>query len=1362
MARDLRLAPVANSASIGSVTRRVPAAFHILRSMSNQRRFSQLCLLIGLATFAASCSPEAGQFSIEFAWQVTPPGADEVSIEAEIRAPNGRVTPSTPEISPFTGNNTLRFESVPFGEGLTVEVRFRELNPTNTSIDPNGRVLYFGRSAPFSLDVGDNLTVAVDIQLTEAPVVDGFLETVSTSPGRTNSSHVTLRIAARGVEFFEIAQDIDFGIGPVTVPAEQPVSSEGGVDTFELQYDLNARPDCGLQSDQTVANCDGERQIFIRGLRSGLRSRTLRTAIRLDTVPPTALRGSVRYLPATENVIGLVTTPTAATGAADPGRTEVFVNVTFSEDIDTQGAAPSLIARNGASTISFQPVGPLGDAANAVEFSSTIDSDVHPDGRYDLFVEMRDLAGNQAVDEVPVPGAVVVTDSTPDTLVVQQANVSYVRSPIGNAMPELLPAPPDGGPGYEHPSGPYFALAPADGLDGARSLDGDTFSLENGAPLVAIRIWADAERATLLKTVAPRDGEWQRDDLSWSTDTPTVWVTGIDIAGNESPPVAIQTSWWVGTTGLLADDTSPHELGSTPDLRGPQQPLPLIADRSTVAAPDGVAVTRTAEHTWSGTSEAATPPLRGAFGVAYDNARGHAILFSGFNLDPFNDTWRFDGRTWSDVTPIAVTDSPPARVRPVMVFDVARRRIVTFGGGGPFGGNLGDAWEWDGERWIDVSPSEDNIIPTPANGGEVPVPRSSGRLAYDAARGETVLFGGDSFNNSVFTPLDDMWTWDGQTWRRVTPRGGVPPERAQHAMAYDSRRGRVVLFGGRGASGALNDVWEWDGVVWRNVTPTTGSMPQARVTPEMVYDSNRGVMVLFGGAAGATNFSDTWEWNGSAWTRRFISAPSPNSFDDQMVFDSVRGQTLWFNNQLETWAYDGTAWRDVSALSLSRDLSPPASSQHGRMAYDSLRRRTVLFDRASTGFVWERVGPQWTRLTLAGGAQRPSFFASSIDESAYTMSYILDPDGTFDLVLAAGRDGNNVFRTWTWSGSSWIQRTNASFSPSPVREGFATAYDLSQQRVVLFGGRNFSGGTTFSETWETTGALWFRQLPPGGTAVPPARYNHAMAYHTARDETVMFGGQVNDDRTWEFNGERWLDVSPALSPSIRSRHAMAYDSDREEVILYGGNEGASGVGDQLDDVWAWDGQWRRITPRDGPAPLAREQHDLVYDSARQTFVLFGGEADLGNLTVNLNDTWELSPPTQSAVQIGFQLPLEVSERASGLVVRGFCGGTFDSTESGAQLMGWSNGSRVGAPIDAWAPLDSHDVDLTLAGGGLLRYPAQGTASVDEARSFIFPASADRPGARMYFHCRPAGPSGLGYADVALDYLEVRVRYDVER
>ncbi|MGK0155974.1 MAG: hypothetical protein ACI9SE_002941, partial [Neolewinella sp.] len=49
-----------------------------------------------------------------------------------------------------------------------------------------------------------------------------------------------------------------------------------------------------------------------------------------------------------------------------------------------------------------------------------------------------------------------------------------------------------------------------------------------------------------------------------------------------------------------------------------------------------------------------------------------------------------------------------------------------------------------------------------------------------------------------------------QTWTRASHSG--PSARSGHAMAFDSARGAVVLFGGNISSGATDDTWEFDGV----------------------------------------------------------------------------------------------------------------------------------------------------------------------------------------------------------------------------------------------------------------------------------------------------------------------------------------------------------------------------------------------------------------------------------------------------------------------------------------------------------------------------------------------------------------------
>jgi hypothetical protein len=94
--------------------------------------------------------------------------------------------------------------------------------------------------------------------------------------------------------------------------------------------------------------------------------------------------------------------------------------------------------------------------------------------------------------------------------------------------------------------------------------------------------------------------------------------------------------------------------------------------------------------------------------------------------------------------------------------------------------------------------------------------RTSHALAYDAGGRHVVLFGGLSDDSTDAHP-PSLWAWDGGRWRCIAADG--PPGRADAFLAYDAARGRLVLFGGRVFLPArqvryLRDTWEWDGARW--------------------------------------------------------------------------------------------------------------------------------------------------------------------------------------------------------------------------------------------------------------------------------------------------------------------------------------------------------------------------------------------------------------------------------------------------------------------------------------------------------------------------------------------------------------------
>ena len=58
-------------------------------------------------------------------------------------------------------------------------------------------------------------------------------------------------------------------------------------------------------------------------------------------------------------------------------------------------------------------------------------------------------------------------------------------------------------------------------------------------------------------------------------------------------------------------------------------------------------------------------------------------------------------------------------------------------------------------------------------------------------------------------PFTDTWEWDRSQWVQVATTGTKPTLRRQHAMAYDSNRGRVVMFGGANGQARNSQTWEY-------------------------------------------------------------------------------------------------------------------------------------------------------------------------------------------------------------------------------------------------------------------------------------------------------------------------------------------------------------------------------------------------------------------------------------------------------------------------------------------------------------------------------------------------------------------------
>jgi hypothetical protein len=137
-------------------------------------------------------------------------------------------------------------------------------------------------------------------------------------------------------------------------------------------------------------------------------------------------------------------------------------------------------------------------------------------------------------------------------------------------------------------------------------------------------------------------------------------------------------------------------------------------------------------------------------------------------------------------------------------------------------------------------------------------------MAYDAKRGRMVLFGGFKGGASA-TIFDETWEYNGTAWTLASPTLS-PPGRESAMMTFDTSRGKMILFGGASSTGTLlQDTWEYDGTTWTDLSAT--NPPAARRDGGMAYMMGaRQHVVLFGGGTVSVSYGDTVELIGSAWS----------------------------------------------------------------------------------------------------------------------------------------------------------------------------------------------------------------------------------------------------------------------------------------------------------------------------------------------------------------------------------------------------------------------------------------------------------------------------------------------------------------
>jgi hypothetical protein len=497
---------------------------------------------------------------------------------------------------------------------------------------------------------------------------------------------------------------------------------------------------------------------------------------------------------------------------------------------------------------------------------------------------------------------------------------------------------------------------------------------------------------------------------------------------------------------------------------------------------------------WSKLAPTTAPSARFDSAMVWDSQRNRAVLFGGMeggpDGNPEQDTWEWDPArsTWTERT--AEGNKPNARYGHAMAYDPGRGVTVLVGGWDIATGNgLADVWEWDPTTaaWkLRLTGSEANL----------PTGRWYASLVTDSARNRLVLLAGETLSPPSLDPVASAEVWDldpvAATFTNRTPPSSHkawPPRRSYHAMAFCPATGKMYMFGGQDQTGALlDDLWEWDGSTWSEVPSDVRPVPRSETA--MAYDSVRKSLILFGGqgkpplpyADVAGYMRDTWEWQSGTrkWTQLFPASGPDAVVMHGMVTDAGRGKVLLYggqNNILDpipgvadssmaprVWEWNGTTatWTNrtpvVTMNAQYYGQIPPL------LSFDDSRQKMFLFTSSSSenGLSSGSSFSEWDPVTVGWTYQDPGEFLNFNPSGGSFLAF--DSLRRRQVLTAWTSDDTATLEVYELDprGPTWYLRTP---SPGPSsRSGATMAFDSGRGVMVLFGGGTDQPAT--SETWE--------------------------------------------------------------------------------------------------------------------------------------------------------------------------------------------------------------------------------------------------------------------------------------------------------
>jgi hypothetical protein len=612
------------------------------------------------------------------------------------------------------------------------------------------------------------------------------------------------------------------------------------------------------------------------------------------------------------------------------------------------------------------------------------------------------------------------------------------------------------------------------------------------------------------------------------------------------------------------------------------------------ATDSGTRISYLLDQTWEWTGArwvqrfpATVPSGRSSPAMVFDTTRSRVVMFgghTGVNIQS-NDTWIYQDDNW---VRLDTPNAPSTREIAAATYDPIRDRVILFGGfqtsvDGKVTTNLNDTWEFDGTTWtqraatgpvvvrqmLQYDPARNQVILVamdkdlktlmyrydPAAGTWTPLTPTTLPLCVNQAsldfqtHNNTVLLIGGSCNNAQTVISDEAYEWDGTNWTKTTAILTADRHYGM-AAAYDEARRDTVLFGGTLAFGTPQS----ETILYRDggwIPIVASDAPAPRSLFGFESDPVNNAVWLVSGSTDNGVAGDLWKYQNGQFTSIIADNAPSGCLTPNTAFDTDRKKLVVLCASSDTFEWDGTAW---TSITITDSRKKPTARRFSSMVYDQTLKKTVLFggfnDPVYLDETWTFDGTSWSQVTK----NRPT------SRSLHSMWF----DPTLKKTVIYGGIGrltseDRITRysdMWTFDGSGWTVLAPP-VTPG-IRYGAQTAIDPRSNRLLLFGGlRVDTNGTTQTQvyaddTWQFDGTTW-KQLTTA--TVPPARENGGLAYDPSQQQMVLFAGYAGSylSDLWLFNGTDWSVRSETLrrrrvstTPSGLTSPVMAVPSLQEQ------------------------------------------------------------------------------------------------------------------------------------------------------------------------------------------------------------------------